>query len=74
MNGWKIATIILGILLILETLVVVWAYNEGTQMIENELECANNICSNYDAYQFDDYTKVCYCFVGDEIKYQRYMK
>ena len=43
-------------------------------MIDNENECAYNICDGYDVYQYDDYNEVCYCYDNDnEITYQEYI-
>jgi len=72
--NWKALAIVLLILLILETGFVIWAYNLGTEAINNEAECSINICYEYDAYHYDDIEKVCYCYEGDEIAYQEFIK
>lgn len=72
-KGWKITAIVLMVLFVLETMLLIWAFNVGTEAIGNESECAYNICEGYDAYQYDDYSKVCYCFEGKEITHQKYI-
>ena len=73
-NKWKLIAWIFIILFVLSVLVIAWAYNAGTEMIENENTCSVNICANYDAYFYDDYEEICYCYTGDEISYSEYIK
>jgi len=73
-NGWKVTAIIFIVLFILESLLIGWAYNYGTESIENETECSYNICDGYDSYYFDDYENVCYCYIDGEIEHQEYIK
>ncbi len=73
---WKTIAIIFICLFILETLVIVWFYNIGTESIENENECAYNICdvgNIHEAYAYDETNKICYCYNNGEIDYQKYM-
>ena len=73
-GAWKVIGIILLVIMVIETAFVIWAWQTGTEMIENENECAYNICDDrYDAYFYDDYDEVCYCYIGDEIVYQEYI-
>jgi len=73
MNGWKITAIVFIILFILETCFLIWAFNLGTQMIENENECAINVCNDYETYYYDDYNNMCYCYLNHEITHQEYL-
>lgn len=73
--NWKLIAIIFIILTILESLFLIWLFVAGGNTIENENECAYNICSddNYDAYLYDDYDKVCYCYIDGEIEHSEYV-
>jgi|TARA_Y100000310_G_scaffold159030_1_gene158460 hypothetical protein len=73
MNGWKVLAIILIVVVVLETGLIVWAYNWGTEAAENESACSINVCMNYDAYIYDDYEKICYCYEGNEIVHQEFI-
>jgi len=76
-NGWMTATIILAMALIAETALFFWVYSTGTQMLDNENECAYNVCARYDAYAYDNIEKICYCYESydeDEVVYTRYMR
>lgn len=73
-NGWKIAAIIFIIIAIAEAIFIAWAYNYGTQAIENENECIINVCADYDTYFYDDYESICYCYENHEIVKQEYMR
>jgi len=72
-NGWKVTAIIFIILCVLESAFILWAWNMGSKSIENEYECGINICSDAEAYQYDDYEGICYCYVDGEIVSQEYM-
>lgn len=63
-NTWKVVAIIAIVLLIFETALIVYFYTIGNEMIENEESCAMITCAggNYDSYQYDIYSKMCYCF------------
>lgn len=74
MNKWKITAIIFIVLFVVETLVFIWAWNVGVQAVENENECAINICDGYDAYYFDSYEDMCYCYTDNVLLYQEYLK
>jgi hypothetical protein len=76
-NGWKVTAIILLILVALETSLIVWAYNAGTDAINKEYECSNDVCFNQDSssYTYDDSTKTCYCYDDlGEVSYQKVLK
>ena len=73
-NKWRTTAIIFMILFVLVTGYLIWATNIGTEYFENDAECSYNICEGYNAYQYDLYNKICYCFEGEEIAYQKYMR
>jgi len=72
-NKWKVIAWIFIVLCILETILIICAYNVGTNMIENENRCSLQYCglgdsySPYDAYAFDTTSNTCYCYTGNEI-------
>lgn len=72
-NGWKVVAIIFIILFILETASLVFFWRLGTNMIEKETECSVNVCQNYDAFAYDDYAQMCYCYTGNEIALEQYI-
>ena len=74
-NNWKILAIALLIVVIVESVFIAWLFVSGTEMFENDIECAVNICADdkYDAYYYDDYEKVCYCYTDNEIIYSEFM-
>ncbi len=74
---WKVASIILFVILILETSFIVLVFYWGYQEIEIEekniiLEnkCAINVCADYDAYWYDTETHLCDCYKDGEIVYE----
>lgn len=76
-NGWKIATIILSILLILIAGLGFWIYSAGVDVLEKERECAYNVCVDNPkivSYYYDIYEEVCECYdeAGFRIK-QKYL-
>ena len=73
MVNWKVIAIVFIVLFTLETGLIIWAFNVGTEMIDNEIECAYNICEDYQSYNYDDYESMCYCFEDNEIVSQEYM-
>jgi len=73
MNGWKAATIILLIISILQMILIVWAWNYGTEIIEKKNECAYNICKDYESYYLD-VDDVCSCYDDGEIVYEEYVR
>jgi len=73
-KGWKIIAIIFIVLFALETLLGIWVIGLGTQVIENENDCAYNICSDYETYYYDNYEQMCYCYNNHEVEYQEYIR
>ena len=66
-NSWQVTAIIFITLFILETLFLGWMIVVGTQEINNENECAYEICYDYESYYYDTYTSVCACYVNGEV-------
>lgn len=76
-KGWRTATIVLSVVLLLFIVGFLWVMNMGTQMIERENKCAADICADevYASYAFDDYDQTCYCFGADgEVAKTKYME
>ena len=73
--NWKILSIILIVIVLLESLFIGWIFNIGNASIEQENECILNVCGEdkYTAYYYDDYDEACYCYEGDEITLTRYL-
>ncbi len=69
-NGWRTLAIILLVIVVLETLVIGWAWNIGTTEIKNQNECSLNICAEADAYYYGD--GVCECYSAGEIYHSYY--
>ena len=72
-NGWKIAFWILFVILILENIVIGYVFKMGIDMVNNEIECQVNVCSGYDAFIYDNYAQMCYCYKDNEIVVQKYL-
>lgn len=71
MNKWKVIAIILFVLLLLESFILLWSYNLGNKIIEQENECSINICKDYDSYYVE--SNICYCYEDNEVKYYEVM-
>lgn len=72
--GWKVTAIIFIVLFTLSAGVIIWAYDVGTQAIEDEMMCSNDICYYYDAYLFDSSSNMCYCYQDNEVALTKYIK
>ncbi len=75
-NGWKILAIIFIVLFVLETGYFIWVLSYSSDYYGKESECAYNICevgTEHEAYAYDEYEQVCYCFDGGEQTYQKYI-
>jgi len=72
-NRWKIVAIILIITNIFLLAFIGYFWKIGTEVVNNENKCAINICEGYDAYHYDYYENICYCYNNHEIKYQEFM-
>lgn len=73
-NGWKITAIMFIALFLLETAFVIWIFKESQNILNNEAECAYNICDDYESFYFDSYENLCYCYDDGEIKKQVLIK
>ena len=76
-NGWKVAFWIVFVLMLLETLAVYGLFKMGTDAINKELECSNDICYEVDAasFIFDTPSNICYCYDSNkQIIKQKYLK
>ena len=63
-QGWKIFAIILIVTNVLTLLLIISAASLGVEMIENELECSDEICFNMEnaaMYFYDDMDNICQC-------------
>ena len=72
-NVWKIIAIISIIVAVLEFIILIYLFSSGTKIIENENECAYNICEEYDAYFYDSVEGLCYCYTDGEIVKTQYL-
>lgn len=72
-NKWKIIAIVFITICLIETAFIIWAVNLGTEYIENDNECAINICREFESYSYDESTSMCYCYNDGEIEYQEYL-
>lgn len=73
-NGYKIATIVLSIIVILASVFIGWIYHASGEYVARENECVYNVCANYDVYYYDDYEQICYCFEDEEIVKEEYLR
>ncbi len=69
-NGWRTLAIIFFILLVLETLFIVWAFQVGSQDIENENQCSINVCADADSYSYVD--GLCECYSNNKVYHSFY--
>lgn len=71
MNIWKILAITFGIILLIETLGLIYVVKLGSQYADEEIDCMI-YCANkeYESYSLDYSlnTRLCYCWVGKEAK------
>lgn len=74
-NTWKTLAIIFIILFVLETAFIIWMISIGLKEINIESECIVNICGSdeYDAYYYDTYEEICYCYKDHEVTHQEFM-
>ena len=73
-NNWRVIAIIFIVLCILEALVIIYCYNLGTKMIDNDNECSFNTCSGYETYSYDMYSQICSCYVNNQKVFSTYLK
>jgi hypothetical protein len=69
-KGWKVAAIVMGVLLVGSWLLIIYAMQVGSEYQQNELACAL-ICSdlNYESYMYIDEAKTCQCYQDLEVVY-----
>jgi len=72
-NGWKVAAIILGVIVILQTSLFIGLMKIGSDVIDKENECMYNICTEADTYYYDAYEGICYCYIDNELVHQKYI-
>lgn len=72
-NGWKVIAIVFIITTIIGFSIVGWFMYEGNRVINQENECSYNVCADYDAFYYDVWEDVCYCYLDNEIVYQEYI-
>ena len=66
---WKIVSITLIIVFILEHLFFIWAYFSSEQDLKEEALCRTQFCpvDKFTAYGYDIDTNICTCFKGNEV-------
>lgn len=72
--SWKGIAILFIILFITETLAFGFLLYVGVAMVGRENECRFNVCMDYDAFIYDDYEQLCYCYEDDELAHQEYIR
>ena len=72
-KGWRNLAIVFMALSFMLGITLIWAYNVGTEMIENESECAYNICLTGETYYYDEIQKICYCYQNNELVHSEYI-
>jgi len=73
---WKTLAITFILLCIIETGIIMWWWNWGKEYEEKENECIINICdvpNSNEAYFYDAYEEICYCYKNNELTYQKYV-
>ena len=70
-KGWRIAAIILGI--IVAGFIIISII--GINAINKETECSVNICENnqYDSFYYDSNENICYCYTNGEVAYKEFI-
>lgn len=72
--SWKVLGIISIIINILLIIFLGYLFNVGSDWLNNDNECAINVCGGYESYYYNDITKMCYCYVGEDLMHQEYIK
>jgi len=75
-NVWMIIAIAFMILFLLTIAVLIWLVSIGLGIMDKEVECQVNICTNkgYSTYYYDEVSSVCYCTGEDGEGYQEFLK
>lgn len=66
--NWKAIGIAFICISAIEALVIIQIFSAGYEYIENEAECANVECFDYDAFYYDIDTGVCQCYIDGEVE------
>lgn len=68
-NIWKIISIILLILILVETSLFAYVIKSGVEQGQDQLKCSNEICGgmNAQAFVYDSNTDLCYCYNDEEV-------
>jgi len=64
-KGWKILSVILIIILVVENLFMIWGIILIKQENENTMECYYEICEGYPEALYDNDYSLCYCYDYD---------
>lgn len=66
-TGWKVLAVVMLCIVIVESAIIFWIFGLGFQVLEDEKECAYNICEGVESvyYLYDDDTRVCTCYDQD---------
>jgi hypothetical protein len=59
---WKLVSILLAVLLVIETAFIVHVYNVGMTEINNENKCAVSCQNGYDTYSYE--SGWCGCYIN----------
>ena len=73
-GAWKTIAIIFIIIFILQTSLVILIVKIALNDIAKEDECSINVCSDSDAYKFDTYESMCYCYKNGELDKQQFIR
>lgn len=60
---WMALGIILIFIIIIETLIIIWAIQLGNHELEQEEKCAWDICADYPSYSYEE--GLCECYKED---------
>ena len=73
-TNWKVLAIVFISLFVIETISIILLFSLGYDVADKESECSINICKEqYDAYFYDAYKKVCYCYIDNQIVFEKYI-
>jgi len=69
-NVWKRVAIILIVLLVLQSIFVIWIFNIGSSVQRKENDCGISCDNDGYFYYYDVYDEICYCMNGngDEVR------
>ena len=70
MTNWKTIAIVLAIVVILETLYLIYIYWAGYEYTINKEKCAAACAmKNYISFYYEYYTRFCYCYDKEGNRY-----